>query len=178
MKNFWFEKWGECYYKFKSEIAQNYVLNTRTDYDGTSAYDKTMLDWLAAQLIEDDPAHATIFLHMYRLTTSTSTIPTRIAAVGAIIEAFNGHTTCTLTDADHGYDKEYDFTGTTGHIDYVMAGHSHADYEQTLGDVPVIATTNMQDGNVPTFDLVFADYTNGKLYLKRIGNGSSRTIDI
>lgn len=178
MRNFWFHDHEHNYYSFKKGISQNYVLDTRQDYDGTNSYDKTQLDWLAAKLIEDNSEHVTIFFHIYRLTGSESTIPKRIVALGEIISAFNAHEICTLTNAAHGYDKTYDFTDTTGHIDYCMVGHSHADFIQTLGGVPIIATINMQNGGVPSFDLVLADYTGGKLYMTRIGTGSSREVNI
>lgn len=176
--NFWFSCYQNCYYKFKVAVAQNYVLNTEMDYDGTDNYTKNMLDWFAGELISDNPAHATIFMHLIHLSTSTSDIPKRVAAVGAIISAFNAHEECTLTVATHGYEKTYDFTGTTGHIDYVMTGHSHEDYDESLGGVPAIATINMQANGTPSFDLVFADYSDSKVYLKRIGSGSSRIISL
>ena len=178
MRNFWFHEYDNCYYKFKAMTAQNYVLNTRTDHEGTNAYDKTMLDWFAAQLIEDDATHATVMFHIYYLSTVVTSIPTRVQAIGAIISAFNSHTTCTLTNATHGYDKTYDFTNTTGHIDYVIVGHTHADFSDTFGGVPVVGCDNFTDGDTPTFDLVFADYSNNKLYLTRIGTGTSREINI
>ena len=178
MHNFWFSKYENCYYKFKNAVAQNYVLNTRTDYDGTNTYDKAMLDWLAGELITDDPAHSTIMFHMYYLSTVGTTIPTRVVAIGKMISAFNAHTVCTLTAATEGYDKTYDFTGTTGHIDYVLVGHSHADFSDTLGGVPVIGCKKFVDNNIATFDLIFADYTNEKLYTIRVGNGDSREFDI
>ena len=178
MRNFWFHEYDNCYYKFKRSIAQNYVLNTRTDYDGTNAYDKTMLDWLASNLIEDDAPHSTIMFHMYYLSSIGTTIPTRVVAIGKIIEAFNAHTVCTLTNATEGYDKTYDFTGTTGHIDYVIVGHTHADFTGTFGGVPVIGCVNFTKDNTPSFDLIFADYTNSKVYTTRIGSGSSREFNI
>ncbi len=178
MRNFWFHEYEQCYYKFKRMIAQNYVLNTRTDYDGTNTYDKTMLDWFAAQLITDNPAHATIMFHMLHLSNVASAIPTRVKAIGKIIEAFNAHTDCTLTNATEGYDKTYDFTGTTGKIDYVIVGHTHADFTETLGGVPVIGCVNFTKDNMASFDLVFADYTAGKVYTTRVGSGESREFSI
>lgn len=178
MRNFWFHEYDNCYYKFKVATAQNYMLNTRTDHDGTNAYDKTMLDWLAQNLIEDDAPHSTIMFHIYYLSSVGSTIPKRVVAIGKIIEAFNNHSVCTLTDATEGYSKTYDFTGTTGHIDYVIVGHTHADFSDTLGGVPVIGCDNFTEGGTATFDLIFADYTNGKVYTTRIGSGSSREFSI
>lgn len=178
MRNFWFNDFEHCYYSVKSVFTRFYILNTRTDYDGVTDYDKTMLDWLAAQLIQDDPEHATIMLHIYYLNYSQQTLPNRVSCVGKIIAAFNGHTTCTLTAATDGYEKTYDFTGKTGHIDYSIAGHSHADFSATFGGVPIVGVDNFQGDGEPTFDMVFADYTAGKLYCTRIGTGSDRTFDI
>jgi predicted phosphodiesterase len=174
MRNFWFHDHEQCYYKFKVMTAQNYVLNTRTDHNGTYSYDKTMLDWFAANLIEDDAPHSTIMFHIYFLSAVGTTIPTRVVAIGKIIAAFNAHSTCVLTNDSDGYDKAYDFTNTTGHIDYVIVGHTHADFSDTFGGVPVVGCDNFTEGNVATFDMVFADYTNHKLYLTRFGSGESR----
>ena len=178
MHNIWFHRFENCYYKFKKAVAVNYMLDTRTDYDGTNDYDKGMLDWFAGQLITDDPEHATIMMHMYALEASLATVPTRVHAIGTIISAFNSHTVATLTSAGDGYEKTYDFTSTTGHIDYVVVGHAHKDYNTTLGGVPLVGVANFQNGGIPTFDLIFADYTNGKLYTTRIGTGNSREFNI
>lgn len=176
MKNFWFYRFEHCYYKYDGAYSKYYVLDTRTDHDGTQTYDETMLDWLASNLIEDDPIRATIMFHIMYL--SGTTIPTRILALGEIISAFNNHTTCVLTEETHEYAKTYDFTNTTGHIDYCIVGHSHADFNDTLGGVPVIGCINFTNGDVASFDLVFADYTNRKVYTTRIGTGSNREFDI
>ena len=176
MHNFWFSDFEHCYYKFKKNVALNYVLNTRTDYNGTNAYDQTMITWLANNLISDNPAHATIMMHLY--VTSGTNVPTRVEAVGAIIAAFNAHAVCELNETDHGMVATFDFTNTTGHIDYVLAGHNHADYEGTLGGVPLILTINTTANGQFNYDMIFADYTNHKLYLTRFGYGSSREIDI
>lgn len=178
MANFWFKEYKSCYYKFKKHIAQNYVLNTRTDYDGTNAYDKEMLDWLADNLIQDNAPHNTIMFHIYYLSSVGTTIPKRVKAIGKIIEAFNSHAICTLTEETEGYSKTYDFSNTTGHIDYTLVGHSHADFVDTFGGVPVIGSVNFQKEGVPSFDLVYVDYTNNKLYLTRVGTGASREINI
>ena len=178
MRNFWFHEYEQCYYKFKVMTAQNYVLNTRTDYDGTNAYDKTMLDWFSAQLIEDDAPHCTVMFHIMHLSSVSSAIPKRVVAIGKIIEAFNNHTICTLSIDTEGYDKTYDFTGTTGKIDYVIVGHTHADFTEIFGGVPVIGCVNFTKDDTSSFDLVFADYTNHKVYTTRIGSGESREFNI
>lgn len=177
MRGFWFSEHEHCYYKFKRNVSQNYVLDTRTDHDGIGLYDKEQMDWLAEQLVSDDPSHATIMGHIFYLASVGTTKPNRILAIGKIIEAYNAHSLCTLTAVD-GYEKTYDFTSTTGHIDYVLVGHSHADFTDTLGGVQVVGSVNFQNGDMPSFDLVYADYDNRTLYLTRFGTGSDRQVAI
>lgn len=174
--NLWFRKQNSCHYAFDGRVSRNYVLNTGTDHDTMSSSKTDQLDWLAGRLIADDPPRATIIMHIYYLIGTT--VPKFSLALGAVVAAYNSHTSVTLTTETHGYAKSYDFTGKTGHIDYILAGHSHSDFNITVGGVPCVGTLNLQSGEVPTFDLVCADYDNSKLYLIRVGTGSNRTIDL
>lgn len=176
MHNFWFSRFEHCYYTFKRNNARKYILNTMQDYDSVVSYLQEQWDWFASELITNDDAHSVIVMHIFYLAGQGSTIPKKTHAIGQIVQAYNAHTTCTLTSADDGYDKTYDFNGTTGHIDYILVGHSHQDFTLTYGGVPVIATLNTQNGGVPSFDLVFTDYDNNKVHLIRIGTGSDREI--
>lgn len=179
MKNLWFPtKPTGCYYSQKLTNAVLYVLNTRTEYDTFYQYDLNMLDWFATQLNTEDPPHAIVAFHtLYQAAVGTD-IVRRVQVIGKIIEGFNAHTTVTLDSENYGYSFNYDFTGKTGHIDFSVVGHSHADFTSNFGGVPIIGTINMQAGGVPSFDLMFADYTNHKLYCTRIGTGSNREITI
>lgn len=181
LHNFWFAEYpNSTYYKFKKALALNYVLNTEMDYDSIDAVTKAQIKWFGDELTTDNPTHATVFLHIIYLSAVGTTVPKKVEAIGKIIEAFNDHTTLTLTDEelDGQGTLSFDFTSTTGHIDYCVAGHSHADFTTTLGGVPVIGCINFQSGGVPSFDLVFADYTNSKVYTTRVGSGSSRSFNI
>lgn len=178
MHNFWFNRFEHCYYTFKRNSARKYILDTLQDYDSVGSYLQEQWDWLASELTTNDDAHSVIVMHIFYLAGQGSTIPKKTHAIGQIVQAYNAHTTCTLTSADDGYDKTYDFSGTSGHIDYILIGHSHADFTLTYGGVPVIATLNTQNGGVPSFDLVFADYDNNKVHLIRIGTGSDREINL
>jgi hypothetical protein len=59
-----------------------------------------------------------------------------------------------------------------------MCGHQHKDAVVTLGGVPVVMTTHMRDGGVPTYDLCLANYDTNILHLVRIGTGADRTVQI
>lgn len=176
MHNFWFSRFEHCYYTFKRNNVRKYILDTLQDYDSVSNYLQEQWDWLSSELTTNDDAHSVIVMHIFYL--SGTTIPKKTHAIGQIVQAYNSHTTCTLTSADDGYDKTYDFSGTTGYIDYILVGHSHKDFSLTYGGVPVIATLNTQNGGVPSFDLVFTDYDNNKVHLIRIGTGSDREINL
>ena len=92
--------------------------------------------------------------------------------IGEIIATYNNRGKGNLDGT------EYDFSACTGHIDYVMCGHAHKDYIETIGGIPCIITTKLKDSSTPTFDLCLADYDNNKLHLIRVGSGEDRTIDI
>ena len=72
---------------------------------------------------------------------------------------------------------EYDFGKTTGRVEFVMSGHSHADWHTAIENCPVFSTTLFR-GSTPTFDLMYADYAARKLYCIRIGDGESRVFNL
>lgn len=176
LKNLWFKEQGKTYYSFDGNYAKYYVLNTGIDWWNfwtQNDEDKKMeqIRWLANKLNTDDPEHATILMH---ITIGMDDQLTVFAdAVGKIISAFNSH-----IESESINGQRYDFSGTTGHIDYVLSGHRHADILSTLGGVPLIVTTHFQDGNKPTFDLVLADYDNMVLHLVRCGTGEDRNVNM
>lgn len=72
---------------------------------------------------------------------------------------------------------EYDFQAAKGRIEFVMSGHSHDDWDTGVDNCPVFSTTLFR-GSAPTFDLMYADYDERKLYCIRIGHGESRVFDL
>ena len=170
---------GNCYYKFDSPASRYFVFDTYTDYEpGMSAYKWTQLKWFCQLLKDEDKPHNAIFMHIYWLTYGT-TENSFSQWVGRIVYAYNHHETATYIDG-----QSYDFSGCTGHVDYVMCGHSHRDFNTTLkrnngdnnAEIPVIGCTHFKDGNTPTFDLVYVDYGSKKINTVRIGTGSDREI--
>ena len=59
-----------------------------------------------------------------------------------------------------------------GRIEFVMSGHTHADWSTVIDDCPVFSTTLFR-GSEPTYDLMYADYDERKLYCVRVGCGGS-----
>lgn len=185
MINLWFRKYGQTYYKFKGLKSTNYVLDSGLDANWGGYWNKDMnmakwnqLDWFANELLTDDPEHSTVYVHAVWLTSDTHTLSPLSDNATKIINAFNNHTTITLNDPNYAYTVTYNFTSCTGHIDYVLSGHTHEDYTATVNGVLCIATDRFLSGNVVTYDIVLNDYDNHKAYFIRVGSGTNREFNI
>lgn len=165
---------GKNYYKYKTSNSQYYILDTEQAENDTAmnAYRWEQIAWLANSLAQDDPAHGVLMFHIFYLTNTSSNKMVFSTTLGTLIEAYNSHTTVTLNGTT------YNFTGCSGKIVYCLVGHSHADFVDTIGGVPVIGSINMQGGKTPSFDMIFVDYTNMIFHAVRVGNGSSRNVNL
>lgn len=169
--NLWFRDYGKNYYKFKGCNSMNYILDTG-DGNYMNTYEWTQLDWLANQLSEDDPDHATVMLHII-WHDSQHTLAIMADNITKLINAYNEHGSIVLNNIT------YDFSNKEGHVDYVLSGHTHYDYSDTINGVLCIAvTTFAYYTNLPTFDMIFNDYDNHKAYFIRFGDGEDREFDI
>lgn len=185
MINLWYRDYGQTYYKFNGIKSTNYVLDSGLDANWGGYWNKEMnmakwdqLDWFANELKSDDPTHSTVYVHAVWLFNNTHEIAPLSDNVTKIIKAFNDHSTITVTDPNYSYSKTYDFTTCAGHVDYVLCGHTHEDYHDTVNGVLCIATDRFLSNNTVTYDLVLNDYTNSKVYMIRVGTGSNREFNI
>ena len=169
--NVWYRKTKKAYYKFEGINSMNYCFDSGTDSDNVMRdYRWEQINWFAQELLTDNPTHATVFTH---IIWNNDVVQNFADNLTKLINAFNTHTSITLNSIT------YDFTNTTGHIDYVLSGHIHSDKNDTVNGVLCIATTTFAySQSTPTFDMVFNDYDNNKVYLTRFGNGESRVFDI
>ena len=171
--NLLFSKEKNTYYSFKANNSINYVLDTGLDSANTMTdYRWTQVNWLAEKLAEDNPEHGVVFMHIVWAYNSGWILGCMVNPVTSLIDAYNNHTTITLNGIN------YDFTSNTGHIDYVLSGHTHEDHYDTINNVLCVATNRLSGSDVPTYDIVINDYGNGKLIMYRVGTGSSREFDI
>ena len=151
----------KAYYSFDGSNSKCYILDTGIEHNSMLPYDWEQIGWLAEQLKTDDPEHAIIFMH---IIVSSGTIQTNASNFGAVVEAFNAHTTVTLNN------ETYDFTDCSGHVDFWVAGHTHKDSEGTLGGIPYFITaTNAYTSDVPLIDLALVDYDSNTVDLVRVG---------
>ena len=78
-----------------------------------------------------------------------------------IAEVYNARGTVSFQD------KHYDFSGKTGRVEFLIAGHSHRDEVSTYNGIPCVLTVN-NGVSCPSFDLVAVDYDARKICLTRI----------
>ena len=115
--NLMFSKWGKAYYSFDGLHSKNYVLDNALDNTSTTmdSYRWEQVDWFANKIIEDDPTHATVFMHIaWRDVAPSYPVGVTCDNITKVIAAYNAHSTVSLNS------RTYDFSGCSGHIDYVI----------------------------------------------------------
>lgn len=165
------------YYSFDGTNTRFYVIDSGIDSNAASmdSYRWEQVAWFANALKDDDKPHSAVSIHIWYTDYQDQTADTISALatnISSVIAAYNGRTTATLNGVT------YDFSGCTGHMEFIICGHTHFDKSGTGGGVPVINTLNTQSGSKPSFDLVYADYDNRKVYTVRVGTGSDRTFNL
>ncbi len=163
------------YYFFDGRNTRFYVLDTKTGINTSmDSYRWAQIDWLATDLLKTDAIFSAVVLHMCfsEYNTSPSNIYTQAAETFKLIKAYNDKTSIEMNG------REYDFSSTSGTIKFVLTGHLHQDLDTSIDRTPVVSTTWLRDGDTPTFDLVYVDYSNNKIHLIRVGTGHDRTFDL
>lgn len=170
--NLMFRENKNTYYEWKGNNTRFFVLDAGIDWTPQmDSFRWEQIAWLAGLLLSNTDDHIVLLTHIYY---NSGTTPAAMADnLQLLAGAFNGRTSVTLNGVT------YDFSNTQGTIHCIIAGHTHADYiiEENV-NVPVWITTNMQDGNTPTFDLLLIDYTAGKMKSIRVGTGEDREMTL
>lgn len=178
LTNLWFREYGKMYYSFTAPSGTRfYVFDTGIDWDSGALTDYRLEQciWYADKLLSEDVNHSVIALHVLTTTAKETFIqyPSGTpftSKITLIAQAYNNKTSIDVNG------KVYDFSGTTGKVAFLIAGHSHFDFNFIYHDIPVVMTVN--SGYTPSFDLCLVDYDNAKLKMKRVGDGNDREIDI
>lgn len=172
IRNLWYRDEGSAYYSFKGLSSTCYVMDVGQDGDANTMNTRRweQIDWLASKLSADDARHSVIFKHFHYY--SAGNVSALSVNLGLLCAAYNARGSVTLNGIT------YNFADKTGKVEFMMAGHMHQDFVTTLNGIPVIGTTNFTNDNVPTYDLVLADYDDRKVHLVRVGTGSDRTVNL
>lgn len=190
VNNLFFGGEHKSYYAFDGTHTRFYVFDSWLDNDlPMNAYRWEQIDWFATALASEDRKHSAVSIHIWWPDYRYDTLAPMSEAIEDVIEAYNGRTSVTLNGTT------YDFSSCTGHIEFVICGHTHIDKAGSTAGIPVVNVTKMRGGYVdaqnpgepdvpsfnrvtPTFDLVYADYDNRVLKTVRVGTGDDRTFDL
>jgi len=175
-QNLLFRREGSSHFSFGMGVGRGYVFDSWTAGTASSVpvgrdgwFSEQAL-WFGDQLLERDDAHSVVFVHAYFTDKAGTSVHYLAGVLGAMAGAYNRRGSYTFAG------RTFDFSGCTGVVHCFIAGHTHTDLVVTSGDVPVLVTTNMQDGGVPTFDLLVFDYDGLEVRAVRVGTGESRTM--
>lgn len=167
-----FPKQGKAYYHFNSANTSMYAIDTGSDHDAVmSEYRNDQMEWLAYSLENDNSEHIAILEHIYCVNT-IGNVYTVASAVNQIITAFNARTSVTVNG------DTYDYSNKTGIVEYVLAGHAHAELSGTVSGIPVIVCQRALTANMIGWDMVTVDYTNRTIKLLRTDTGAVRQFNL
>jgi hypothetical protein len=167
----WYEDEGNSYYSFKGECTTFYVFDCGIDWNHTALteLDLEQIDWYLDMLDRSDDEHIALALHMIYIGEDVHPLTQTLAAIS---KAYNGRSSFFFGG------NEYDFSGKSGEVEFMIAGHSHMDIQGEVWGIPYIVTRNAGAGGHPNFDIVAVDYDNGFMYTFRVGEGADRRIKI
>lgn len=164
--NMWYQQ-DNCYLILNATndldiylLDMSYSMNLIYDYQWNE------LNWLAQQLLINNKPHLFGLGHM--LYSSDSMLFGQ--AICDLLNAFNQKTTITLNNIT------YNFNNAVGTWHFLIGGHEHSDKTRTVSNIPIIITDDFRDSKA--IDLCYADFITNKLYLDRVGLGSSRSVNI
>lgn len=202
VRNLMFRENKETYYSFDGVNTKFYMMNSGMSYVKTmtnSTYNQYIgprweqIAWLGNKLLTDDAANSIIAMHIYANADSEEewfSDETGLRAAGIhefgynckrLAVAYNNRESITLNGIT------YNFSACTGRVLFILCGHSHLDYVDTSGEIPIVCTTNLEgnywddDAKVTlksaTFDNCLCDLDNMALFAVRVGAGVSRIVN-
>lgn len=202
VRNLMFREERETYYSFDGINTKFYMMNSGMSYCKTmtdNIYNKWIgprweqIAWLGGKLLTDDAPNSIIAMHIYSnadneeewFSEETGYRAAGIHAFGynckQMAIAYNSRQSITLNG------QTYNFSACTGRVMFIMCGHSHWDYIDTSGEIPIVCTTDLQGGywdngekvysKTATFDCNLADLDNNALFAIRVGAGVSRIVN-
>lgn len=178
INNLMFRGQGESYYRFEAKDVAYYVFDSGLDNNTDTITQRRaeQLDWFATALLTETKPNVVICTHIFYATTTgvwnRATVSKMGEYMAAIAAAYN-----VRQNYSAGWDntKSYDYSGKTGKVDYIIAGHLHHDWIVQESGIPVVMTTwVLNNYTYPTFDLMAHDHDSNIVYCDRVGEGANR----
>lgn len=162
-----YNRWKKAYYSFMGDATRFYVFDSDSiPHITMDDYKREQAKWFLESLMTNDDKHIVIAIHMCQIMDDGGPISSEQAIqLSEIANVYNSRTS---------YD-DYDFSGKTGKVHVILAGHWHSDNDYMLNNIPVYIIDDAQEGN---FDMVLIDYDANELRALRIGTGNGRTIKL
>lgn len=158
------------YYTFNGEHTKFFVFDSELDWDLTmNQYKAEQVTWLCNELRDHPAENMAFILHIYFSEGSAGELGAKLSEIA---KAYNNRQSVTFDGAT------FNYSGATGKIRFILAGHSHEDHVNMENDIPVIRTANTRNGGTPTMDLCMVNYDTNTLHLCRVGSGESRVVNI
>ena len=171
IRNLWYRDKGRAYYVFRGSNTRFFVFDTGTEAESMKDYQWEQCQWFAEKLMDNTDEHLVIAQHIVFYSLANQSVQPITERILSIAEAFNNRTVISVNGTD------YDYSDAEGRVEFILAGHNHADGIYTLHGIPVILTINVRSGeNAPSFDLCLIDYDNREFKMVRIGAGDDRTV--
>lgn len=166
-----YPKQKQSFFSFKTNESKFIILNTGIDWDyNIDNLRLAQINWFANELQNNEKNHIVILLHIY---TNDLINPHPFSEkIMNISEAFNYRLKYSINN------KTYDFKYSTGKIACFICGHCHIDFVDNNTSIPVVGTSHLKDGEIPTFDLCLIDWDKNTLNMIRVGTGYSRVINL
>ena len=167
----------KSYYSFLSQQTSYYCFDSGVDFleKTTTDYQWEQIEWFANSLLSDNSSHKALFIHI-TFAYDNCKLTSMMQNLNSVIDAFNAKTSVAVGDVN------YDYSNSTGSIEFIQAGHIHKDLiNDEFTAVPIATTTTFSLPPIvskPSFDIVFVDYSNSKTHLLRIGDGEDRLFSI
>ena len=166
-----------AYYAFDGQHTRFFVLDSGSGSTSMTAkhlkkYRWNQVSWLASSLIEEDPEHAAIAMHLIHTTVANDSYGAFAENILEVCEAYNNR----VSIAKNG--RTYDFSACTGHVEFAFCGHNHVDYSTVYCGIPIINTMKMTQDTDVAFDVFDVDYGSRKIYILRYGLGNDREISL
>lgn len=167
-----FYRQENSYYAFERNHVKFLILDTGIDWNRQmDAYRWEQAHWFASGLQTNKSNHIVIAMHIYTNDIDGTKSPELFSQyIMEIADAHNNRKAISLNGV------EYDFADAYGKVACVLCGHCHEDFITTSYSIPIVGTTHLKDGNIPTFDLCVFNWKQNVLNLLRVGIGHDRII--
>lgn len=184
IRNLWYRDIGRAYYDFDGVNTHFYCFDTGIEnqtLEYNNGYGYEQATWFAEKLMEERYDHVAIVAHIYAYRAiPDGAVPDDVQPLTRLLlqisSAYNRRSEISVNG------KNYNYADATGRVEFMLAGHSHADYTLVDSGIPIIATLDCGNHQSYTadcsFDLVFVDYDNRKIKCIRAGVGEDREINL